>query len=404
MSLTREFTYVLKKHLLEKTPLIQILLGPRQVGKTTAAQYLFDQWTGPKLMLTADTPSPPTAEWITHHWQQILQQGPNALLIIDEVQKVPGWSDQIKSLFDRERGKGNLKILLLGSSSLYLQKGLRESLAGRFELVHAPHWSFRECREAFGWDLETYLRYGAYPSAAEYVNDTERWRSYILHSIIEPIIGRDILGLSPVTQPALFRQTFELAVQYPAQVVSLQKMLGQLQDRGNVTTIKHYLTLMEQTFLIRCLQKYSGSTIRSRGSSPKMVVLNPALTHAYQSQARLSADPQWYGFMFESMVGAHLAQQNERTLYYWKEGQDEVDYIVENPEYTLAIEIKSGTRKRATRGLNKFSRRYPKAICQTWDYAKCLAYLETGELLGRADSERKVGENGIMKTLNPTGG
>lgn len=376
--ITRQYTKVLLSRLSEKAPLIQVLLGPRQVGKTTAAQQILTQWNGPKLMITADVPSPPPAEWLAVHWQQIARLGPNALFIVDEVQKVPGWSEQIKALFDQERGKGNLKVLLLGSSSLFLQRGLRESLAGRFELVHAPHWSYRECRDAFGWDLDTYLRFGAYPAAAAFIADEHRWREYILHSIIEPVLGKDILGLAPVAKPALFRQTFEVVVQYPAQVVSLQKLLGQLQDRGNVTTIRHYLTLLEQAYLIRCLQKYSGSVVQSRGSSPKIVVLNPALTHAYQSQARLAVDPSWYGFLFESMVGAHFAQGEEGQLYYWREGQDEVDYVLVTPRRTVAIEVKSGLRP-AGRGLVKFARRYPQGECQLWDFTRCRAYLDTGQ-------------------------
>ncbi|MBI4238115.1 MAG: ATP-binding protein [Deltaproteobacteria bacterium] len=381
--LTREFTKPLQHRLLEPAPLLQVLLGPRQVGKTTAARYIYDHWSGPKLMISADEPSPPTPEWITTHWQQIARQGPGGLFIIDEVQKVPGWSERIKALFDPVRGTGQLKVLLLGSSSLFLQRGLRESLAGRFELIQAPHWSYRECRDAFGWDLDTYLRFGAYPSSAPYIQDEARWRAYILHSIIEPVIGRDLLGLAPVTQPALFRQAFELAVHYPAQVVSLQKLLGQLQDRGNVTTVKHYLALLEQAYLIRCLQKYSGSMIRSRSSSPKIVVLNPALTHAYQAQARLAHDPTWNGLMFESMIGAHLAQRVAGTLYYWRDGQDEVDYVVVTPQATLAIEIKSGHHKKTTRGLQTFARRYPDVLCQTWDYARCLEFLETDQWLRR---------------------
>lgn len=380
--LTREFTKVLQKRLMEPAPLLQILLGPRQVGKTTAAQQILAQWPSPKLMISADESSPPSVDWITQHWRETLRRGPGALLIIDEVQKVPGWSERIKALFDPIRGSGTLKVLLLGSSSLFLQKGLRESLAGRFELLHAPHWSYRECHDTFGWDLAAYLRWGAYPSAVPYVSDEARWRAYIRHSIIEPVIGRDILTLAPVSQPALFRQTFELAVQYPAQVVSLQKLLGQLQDRGNVSTVKHYLTLLEEAFLIRCLPKYSGSVLRSRGSSPKIVVLNPALTHAYQAQARLEHDASWYGFMFESLIGAHLAQHPLGVLSYWKDGQDEVDYILSTPDRLMAIEIKSGLRKRSTRGLQCFARHYPQAQCYTWDQTQCLQYLETGQLPG----------------------
>lgn len=377
--LLRDFQRVLEKRLQEKRPLIQILLGPRQVGKTTAAQAMFDAWQGPKVIASADAPTPPQASWIQHHWEQARLKGEGVLLILDEVQKVPGWSEQVKILFDADRGKRDIRVLLLGSSSLYMQKGMRESLAGRFELVSAPHWTFAECAEAFGWDFQTYLRFGAYPAAVSFIDDQERWRSYILNSIIEPVLGKDILGQHPVNSPALFRQTFELAVHYPAQVVSFQKLLGQLQDRGNAATIKHYLTLLEQSYLLLLLEKFSGSAIQSRGSSPKIVVLNQALTHAYQAQDRLNREPGWYGHMVESVVGAHLHLVPGSELFYWREGKDEVDYVLKTPHETIAIEIKSGVRRKG-KGVEAFSRRHPKVRCETWNFERCLRFLSEGEL------------------------
>lgn len=377
----RKFHRVLERRLKEKMPLIQVLLGPRQVGKTTAAKAIYDAWNGPKIMASADSPSPPHASWIEQHWQQARLKGGGTLLILDEVQKVPGWSEQVKILFDVDRGQRDLRILLLGSSSLYMQTGLKESLAGRFELVRAPHWSFLEFHTAFQWDFNTYLNFGAYPGSVPFVQDEERWRSYILNSIVEPVLGRDILGQHTVYQPALFRQTFELAVQYPAQIVSFQKLLGQLQDRGNAQTIKHYLTLIEQSFLILTLQKYSGSTIQSRTSSPKMIVLNQALTHAYQSQVRMTKEPEWYGFLFESMIGAHFHQMENARLFYWKEGKEEVDYIIQMPEQTFAIEIKSSRRQKTGRGVRFFSKQYPKVICEIWNFDRALEFLLTGKFI-----------------------
>ena len=375
--ITLAFQRTLEKRLGEKFPLLQILLGPRQVGKTTAAQAILRNWPGHKIMISADAPTPPKPDWIRLHWEAMRSGGDGTLLIVDEVQKVPGWSEQIKILFDADRGKRDLRILLLGSSSLFLQRGLSESLAGRFELVQAPHWSFSDFSKCFDWDFQTYLQYGAYPGAVNFAGDEERWRSYILNSIIEPVLGKDILGLQPVSNPALFRQAFEVAVQYPAQVISLQKILGQLQDRGNAATIKHYLNLMEQCFLLRTLQKYTGSVVQSRSSSPKIVVLNQALIHAYQSQARMDKDGCWRGFVFESVVGAHLARIPNSELFYWKEGSDEVDYVLKTPRELLAIEIKSGKEVPVTKGLIKFSKRYPKARCEVWDYDRCLSFLRT---------------------------
>lgn len=372
----RDFQTILEKRLGEKKPLIQILLGPRQVGKTTAAEHLVNAWKGPKIMVTADSPAPPQPAWIEHHWDQARLKGDGTLLILDEVQKIPGWSEQVKILFDTDRDKRDLRVLLLGSSSLYMQKGLRESLAGRFELVSAPHWSYPEFEQAFGWDFSTYLRFGAYPGAVSFAQDEERWRSYILQSIIEPVLGKDILGQHPVNNPALFRQTFELAVQYPAQIISLQKLLGQLQDRGNASTIRNYLTLLEQSYLILTLQKYSGSVAQTRASMPKIIVLNQALTHAYQSQERLK-ELTWYGYVFESVMGAHLHRIPNSELFYWREGKDEVDYVLKTPRETVAIEIKSGLPRRG-KGIQAFSRRYPKIRCEVWDFEKCLHFLKKG--------------------------
>lgn len=377
MIITREFQKVLSKRLAEPAPLIQILLGARQVGKTIAAKAIYAEWQGAKLYASADMPTPPTADWIKWQWGKALEMGKGVLLIIDEVQKVPGWSEQIKELFDNERGRGNLKVLLLGSSSLKLKHGLGESLAGRFELVEAPHWTYREFNAAFGWDVDKYIKFGAYPGAADFADDEERWRDYILHSVIEPVIGRDILGFQSVHKPALFRQTFELAVGYPAQVISLQKMLGQLQDSGNVTTIKGYLDLFEQTFLIVNLQKFSGSTIQTKSSSPKLLILNHALTNCYHPVKRISDEPTWFGFVFETIIGAHLAQIPHSKLFYWRSGAAEVDYVLVRDGVIHAIEIKSGM-KRKGKGLGKFYKQYPKAICETWDYNRCVSFLKDG--------------------------
>ncbi|MBI4126686.1 MAG: DUF4143 domain-containing protein [Deltaproteobacteria bacterium] len=223
------------------------------------------------------------------------------------------------------------------------------------------------------------VKTGAYPGAVPFISDQERWRNYILSSIIEPVLGKDILGQHPVNSPALFRQTFELAVHYPAQVISFQKLLGQLQDRGNAATIKHYLTLFEQSYLLLLLKKYNGSAIQTRGSSPKIVVLNQALIHAYQTQDRIDREPGWYGHVVESVMGAHLHRVPGGELFYWREGKDEVDYVLKTPQETIAIEIKSGVRRKG-KGVQAFSRRYPHIRCETWDIERCLHFLSHGTL------------------------
>lgn len=376
MNLTRTYQPIIERRLRENAPLPQILIGPRQIGKSTAAEDIYKQWQGSKLMVTADSPTPPQAEWIQWNWEKALAMGRGTLFIIDEVQKVAGWSEVLKALFDQERGKGNLKILLLGSSSLYLQQGLSDSLAGRFELVQASHWTYKECRQHLGWNPDQYLQFGGYPAASAFINDYERWRSYILNSIIEPVLSRDILGRQNVRSPSLFRQSFELAMRHPAHIISLQKLLGQIQTSGNAATIKHYLTLFEKCFLIRCLEKFSGSSIKTKASSPKIIVLNPALVQAYQPQDRLQTDREWRGFVLESVVGFHLSLVPESELFYWRHGNFEVDYILKTPQETRAIEIKMGAAL-GSAGLKEFSKRYPKIRCELWDFEDCIKFMSS---------------------------
>lgn len=369
----------LHQHLDESHPLIQVLIGPRQVGKTTLAKALFAEWAYPKIMVTADSPTPPDARWIEFHWQQARQLGERTLLVIDEIQKVLGWSDVVKKLFDEDRDRRDLRVLVLGSSSLDIQRGLGESLAGRFELLSAHHWGFADCAQAFGWDFQKYLKFGGYPGAARFVDDEERWRDYILHSIIEPVLSKDILGQVRIAKPALFRQCFELCMNYPAQEISLQKLLGQLQDRGNAETIKNYLELLEKCFLIKVLGKYSGSKIVTRASSPKIIVLNTALINVYHPLGQPDTNSEWRGRLFESLMGAHFAKIPNAQLYYWREKNLEVDYVVKTPNGLWAIEIKSGRKKNITAGLHVFAKKYPKARCLTLNFDDCLKILKSSD-------------------------
>ena len=379
----RDFTNLLESRLLESPQFIQVVVGPRQIGKTTGLNQIVKSWKGPSLMVSADSVSPPNADWINLQWVRARALGNNTLFVVDEIQKIPQWSENVKRLYDEDRATRRLQVVLLGSASLSLQKGLNESLAGRYELIKATHWTFLECQNAFQWTIDEFLQFGGYPAAADLIHDVFRWQSYIRDSIIEPVISRDIQTLVTVNKPALFRQTFELAMGYPAQEISLQKLLGQLQDSGNATTVKHYLELFEGAFLLRCLQKYSTKTLRIKASSPKILPMTSALVHAFKNPLNLLNNPEWRGRIFESAVGAHLNQTRGR-LFYWREGKFEVDFVVELDENIYAIEVKSG-RKKSKRGLAAFLNEYPHSIPIILDYEngqKLLSSKMVDEYLG----------------------
>jgi predicted AAA+ superfamily ATPase len=329
-------------------------------------------------LVSADEMTPPTADWIELNWKIARGMGEGALLVIDEIQKVPGWSERVKRLFDEDRESRRLKVVLLGSASPLMQRGMAESLAGRYEIIHAGHWSLPECREAFGWGLAEFLKFGGYPAAAELCGDFPRWRDFINHSIIEPVLQRDLLSLAVVNKPALFRQTFQLCLAYPAMEISLQKLLGQLQESGNVTTIKHYLELFEGAFLIKVLQKYSGSELKKRGSSPKIIPLNTALVNARRDSFPLAQDTEWLGRIFECAVGAELCRRYEDVMY-WREGGAEVDFVVKTQRSLLAIEVKSGRVKRMG-GLERFCQRYQEAQPVVLDLEKGMRFLDGGDV------------------------
>jgi len=380
MEIRRQFTRVLKERLLERKPLLQVVLGPRQVGKTTGVEQVFRSWRGPKLMVTADSPLPPGPVWISQNWQKADMLGENVLLVFDEIQKVQGWSEVVKTHFDADRKKGKVKVVLLGSASLNVARGLSESLAGRFELIRVHHWTPSECQKAFRWDLEEYLKFGGYPGPAPFVDQPDRWQDYLKFSIIEPVLNRDIQGLAEMRKPALFRQTFELALRYPAQEVSFQKILGQLQESGNATTVKHYLELLEGAFLLKLLYKYSSRPISTSTSSPKIVPLCPALIHALTGPEKLSRDSEWEGRVFEAAIGAHLCR-SRGTLHYWRDGKHEVDFVLTLDEKLYAIEVKSG-RRRLSRGLEVFSVKFKKAVPVILDSSSGRRFLCTDDVDG----------------------
>lgn len=297
-------------------------------------------------------------DWIQRQWLEAEAKGPEATLILDEIQKIENCSEIVKKLWDDgRRRKHRLKVVLLGSSSLALQSGLSESLAGRFELLRAYHWSFAESQAAFGHTLDDYLAFGGYPGAEPFRHEEERWLSYLRSSIVETVLEKDIMQLRRVERPSLFRQVFELLCSYPAMEISLRKLVGQLQDPGSIETVKHYIELFEGAFLVKTLQKFSTNPIQKKASSPKILPLCPALCTFARGESRLT--PELRGRLFELIVGLDLLRLPGQ-LYYWRSDQAEVDYVYKRGSTLVAIEVKSG-RKRSPHGLAKFRAQFPDA-------------------------------------------
>jgi hypothetical protein len=361
----------LLNRLCEPRRFLQAVVGPRQVGKTTAVLGVKSRLEADGFEVhyaSGDEPLLPGAAWIDEQWEiaRVAVAASSSILILDEVHKIPGWSERVKVNWDRDtRERRDLRVVLLGSSPLLVRQRLEESLAGRFETLPVTHWRFAECRAAFGWDLDTYIFYGGYPGAAPLVGDYSRWRSYVLDSLIETTVSRDVLSLGRIDKPALLRQLFYLTCAYSGQIVSYTKLLGQLHDAGNTTTLAHYLDLLAGAWLVTGVSKYSGSLVRKRASSPKLLTLNTALMSAARGQPfeATRSDPDYWGRLVETAVGAHLvaagADDPSRKVLYWREGGLEVDYVVETPEGLTAIEVKSGRRRaHDTRGMDAFVARY----------------------------------------------
>lgn len=351
---------------------LQVVAGPRQVGKTTLVEQALEEIERPHLFVSADEPALRDAAWLAAQWERARLLAADAgrdgaVLALDEIQKVPGWSETVKRLWDEDRrARRPLAVVLLGSAPLLMQQGMTESLAGRFEVLHLPHWSFAEMREAFGFDVDRFLYFGGYPGAAPFAGDPPRWRRYLLDSLVETTIARDVLLLTRVDKPALLRRLFELGCRYSGQVLSYTKMLGQLHDAGNTTTLAHYLELLAGAGMVTGLQKFSGAEVRSRASSPKLQVLNTALSTAQSglSPEELLGDPELYGRLVESAVGAHLANAaaaGRCELFYWREGNLEVDFVLRAGRRLLAIEVKSARPPTAHSGLASFVDRFPPA-------------------------------------------
>ena len=348
-----------------------MLYGPRQVGKTTVVLQLLSKITTENIYETADTVAVTDTKWLQTVWETAriklkLSGATELILIIDEVQKVNNWSETVKKLWDEDSRTGNnIKVILLGSSSLLIQKGLTESLAGRFEKIYIGHWSFSEMQLSFGWDINQYIYFGGYPGAATLIDDEKRWKSYIIDSLIETSILKDILMLTRVDKPSLLKRLFEIGAIYSGQILSFTKILGQLLDAGNTTTLSHYLSLLSNCGLLGGLEKFAGTVVKKRSSSPKFQVHNNALISAYLKTDFLQTfqKPDLWGRIAESSVGTYLLGKSiseNYNLYYWREGNYEVDFVIEYGEKLLGIEVKSGISTQ-NKGITKFLSQYPNA-------------------------------------------
>lgn len=350
------FTKSVESFLNNHSKFLQVIIGPRQVGKTTTIlNYLQLNHKDNYHYHSADEVFNASSEWLMEIWLKAKSE--NKILVIDEIQKCENWSAIIKKLWDEDqKNKIRVTCILLGSSSLEIQKGLTESLTGRFVLHRAYHWNFSESHNGYGLNLETYIKVGGYPGSYQLMG--KDWVHYVKQSIILTVIEKDILQYQTVKSPSLFKQAFEIIMSYPAQEISYTKLLGQLQSKGNTDLIKYYLSLYEGAFLIKVLSKYSEKKILTKSSTPKILPLAPALYYL-EIQDEYTAEEK--GRVFELLVGSQLIRTNE-DLYYWREKNDEVDFVLKKGRKIFAIEVKSG-RKKSAKGLLKFKEKFPHAKC-----------------------------------------
>ena len=362
MTYIRKQYHTLRERILEPRHFMQILAGPRQVGKTTLVGQVLNDISIPYTLEVADAVNPKDSDWIHRVWESAratmqIRKEQERLLVIDEVQKIDNWSEVVKREWDEDsRRRVNLKVVLLGSSRLLLKRGMTESLAGRFELIRLGHWSLQEMRDAFGVTLDQYIYFGGYPGPAGMIDKEKRWRKYIKDSLVAPAIEKDVIMTSNIYKPALMKQLFEVGCGYSAEILSLTKLMGQLQDAGNVTTLAAYLDILAECALLTGLQKYAHDDARKRGSVPKYQVYNNALLTAYKGHSFIAdrTDTKLWGRWVESAIGTHIlsmAEELDYKVYYWREpsrskdeSDKEVDFIIDNDGELTAIEVKSGRR------------------------------------------------------------
>lgn len=358
----------IKQRLEEPRKFIQVVMGARQVGKSTVVKQVLNDIDLPYQFFSADNVPASNGTWVSNCWAAVRSLKENkgwesAIIVIDEIQKIANWSEAVKKEWDNDTFHDrNIKVLLLGSSRVLLEKGLSESLAGRFEEIRMSHWGFKEMRECFGCTLDQYIFYGGYPGTATLIDDEDRFQQYIQSSIIDATINKDILMDTPISKPALFRQTFELGAAYSGELLSLNKMLGTLQDAGNTTTLASYISLLGESGLLCGLQKFSVDMARRKSSIPKLQVYNNALKNVYcpLSFEQSVINRKEWGRIFESGIGAYLVSQafvHRFEVFYWRERNDEVDFVLRKKNSVVAIEVKSNAEK-TTAGIEKFRQMY----------------------------------------------
>ena len=371
------------QRLRERRRFLQVVAGPRQVGKTTLVRQALaalaadpDGHRIAKHSVSADAPGLQATAWLSTQWEvarAMAAQAGACILVLDEVQKLPQWTETVKRLWDEDTAAGrDVRVVVLGSAPLLIARGLTESLAGRFELTRLGHWRYTEMRDAFDFTLPQFVFYGGYPGAAPLIADEARWAAYVRDALVEPTISKDVLLMAQVQKPALLRRVFDLACHYSGQMLSYQKMLGQLDDAGNTTTLAHYLELLEGAGMVCGLQKYMGQVVRQRASSPKLQVFNTALLGALavaegSSLTDTQASTERWGRLVESAVGAELLARElthsptNPAVRYWNDGQKEVDFVLTQGNQLFALEVKSGRQRGNVNGLAAFVKAHPSA-------------------------------------------
>ena len=367
MAFQRGIVNEIKMRINEPRRFMQIIIGPRQTGKSTAVAQALEGYHDPFLSVEA-TKNESNADWVRAQWYQarvLASTGP-ALLVIDEVQYVDNWSSVVKTLWDEDSAAGiDLRVVLTGSSATLIQEGLDESLAGRFEIIESTHWTLPECVEAFDYSLDDFLFFGGFPGAAPLRHDRRRWLRYMSASVIEPSILNDAFQSGDARNPELMRRLFSIGAPYSGQEMSYRKILGQLDDKGNTATIAHYLRLLANAGVMSGLQKFDPKLLRQKASSPRLIVHDTGLMTASfgRNRDKLLSDPELRGRLIESAVGAYLINRSysgELEVFWWREGELEVDFVIACEDAVTAIEVKSG-RVKPTRGMAEFIVRNPGA-------------------------------------------